>query len=411
MNQISLNEFKNTLSYLIDNNKRLVDTGKFPIAIGCEGEAGCGKTSVIEQLAIERGMTFVKLNLQELEEVGDLTGFPLKEFKINELDENGNIIDSKWVAHDLISTYFSKPCETYEITSEFRMSYATPAWLPREDNPNGTMLLLDDYTRANSMFLQATMELICRGSYISWSLPKYTNIVLTSNPDSSDYRVETLDSAQASRFINFNIKFDVKDWAIWAEKAGIDGRGINFLLSYHSEIFKSMDGVNRVNARSYTMFINAISGISDWETPENLATILTIAKGCFSFDQDNVIGTLFTQFIINKLDKLVEPEDLLMKDWKTVRPRIKNCVYDNDIYRPDIANILSTRLLNYIMIFFETKGAKTMIVQDRLLDIINCEDNLFTEDLIFNIVKTLASKYKSRMNKILTIPSIMSKLI
>ena len=43
------------------------------------------------------------------------------------------------------------------------MSYAAPAWLPREDNPNGTIILLDDYTIANGLFMQATMELINTG--------------------------------------------------------------------------------------------------------------------------------------------------------------------------------------------------------------------------------------------------------
>ena len=54
----------------------------------------------------------------------------------------------------------------------------------------------------SSILAQATMELICRGSYISWSLPKYTNIILTSNPDNSEYQVVTLDAAQKTRFIN-----------------------------------------------------------------------------------------------------------------------------------------------------------------------------------------------------------------
>lgn len=58
------------------------------------------------------------------------------------------------------------------------MSYATPSWLPREENPNGTIIILDDYTRANSLFMQATMELICTGKYSTWSLPNNTTIVL-----------------------------------------------------------------------------------------------------------------------------------------------------------------------------------------------------------------------------------------
>lgn len=146
-NEINLQEFKKILNYLIDNNRKLVDEGKYPIAVGIEGPAGIGKTEFIKSIALERGMTFIKLNLSELEEIGDLTGFPIKEYKINELNEDGSVRESKWVAHDLISTYFQKPCETYEITTESRMSYATPAWLPREENPNGTILLADDYTR------------------------------------------------------------------------------------------------------------------------------------------------------------------------------------------------------------------------------------------------------------------------
>ena len=76
------------------------------------------------------------------------------------------------------------------------MGYAPPAWLPREENPNGCILLLDDYTRANSLFMQATMELINTAGYISWNLPKYTTICLTSNPDDGEFSVTSLDSAQ-----------------------------------------------------------------------------------------------------------------------------------------------------------------------------------------------------------------------
>lgn len=70
-NEINLQEFKNILNYLIDNNKRLVDEGKYPIAINICGPAGIGKTESIKAYALENNMTFVKLNLAEVEEVGD----------------------------------------------------------------------------------------------------------------------------------------------------------------------------------------------------------------------------------------------------------------------------------------------------------------------------------------------------
>lgn len=410
-NEINLQEFKKILNYLIDNNRKLVDEGKYPLTVGCEGLPGCGKTSLIEQLAHERGMTYVKVSLSQVEEIGDISGYPIKEYKVNELDENGNVVCSKWVPHDTLTTYFQKPCETYEITTESRMGYAPPAWLPREENPNGILVTLDDWNRTNSVIMNCVMEIICTGKYMTWELPKYTTLVLSANPDSGEFLVQAQDSAILTRYINFPVKFDINVWSRYGEEVGMDSRVLNFALSYSNELFESKDGVNVVNARSYTMFGNAISGIDDWSTPENLALILNISKGCFPFDKDNIIGGLFTTFIANKLDKLVSPKDMLLQSWNTVKDKIKKCVYDDGEYRPEIASVLATRLLNYSMVYFGTKGCKSSVVQDRLLDIINSEDKLFSEDLIFNVVKNLATKHSAKMNKVLMIPAIRAKLL
>ena len=90
MNSINLEEFKEIFNYLIENNKRLQDEGKKTSSVGLEGPAGIGKTAIIEQIANERGMTFIKLNLSQLEEIGDLIGFPLKQFKMILHSENGD---------------------------------------------------------------------------------------------------------------------------------------------------------------------------------------------------------------------------------------------------------------------------------------------------------------------------------
>ena len=49
------------------------------------------------------------------------------------------------------------------------------------------------------------------------------------------------------RFINFNVKFNIEDWAKWAEESEIDGRAINFALYYGNEIFKKHNNVQTVN--------------------------------------------------------------------------------------------------------------------------------------------------------------------
>lgn len=417
MNEITLKEFAEIFKFIINNNKRLVEEGKNPICVSAEGACGVGKTSCIMDLASSMGMTVVKINLSELEEISDLVGFPLKEFRIRLLDKDTNQFVDKWVPSDLLYTYSEPPCTEYEFTGDSRMGYATPAWLPREENPNGTVLLIDDYTRANSLFMQACMELINTGKYVSWSLPKNTNIVLTTNPDDGQYAVSSLDSAQKSRFVSFNIKFNIDDFAEWAESYGMDGRCVNFSLYYNHELFdpNNKNHLDTINPRSYTTFANIISGIKNWEKPESLALILNISKGCFH-DQDNIVGSLFTNFIANKLDKLVSPEDMLLKKWDLVKEDIEKCVFDsNNNYHPEIAAVLHTRLLNYSVNYLNN-GNKAKAVCDRLLDLIDnsnsaTDPHLFNEDLLFSIIKTIVAKFPSKTNTLLLNPAIRKKVL
>ncbi|MFM7988942.1 MAG: hypothetical protein ACKPKO_57480, partial [Candidatus Fonsibacter sp.] len=67
---------------MVTNNQHIQADGKVPVAINIEGDAGLGKTSAIMQLGKELNMEVVKLNLSQLEELGDLVGFPVKEFQI-----------------------------------------------------------------------------------------------------------------------------------------------------------------------------------------------------------------------------------------------------------------------------------------------------------------------------------------
>jgi hypothetical protein len=142
-----------------------------------------------------------------------------------------------------------------------------------------------------------------------------------------------------------------------------------------------------------------------------LALILNISKGCFLNDKDNVVGTLFTTFIAQKLDKLVDPEDMLKHKWETVEPKIHDCVYDGEKFKTEIASILALRLLNYIMFYFSQSGAKQDVVQDRLLDFIENPRKLFSDDLLFHIIKTVIGKYPAKTTKLLINSKIRSKVI
>lgn len=399
---INITELKEILTYIIANNKKLRSENKKTTAIEVMGESGIGKTSTIIQIAEELEMDCVKLNLAQMEELGDLIGFPIKEYEVckNEV--------CYWVAKDLLDSYIKSD---YTVTGEHRMSYAKPMWVPTTVNPNGGILILDDFNRADQRFLQAIMELIDRGQFLSWELPDNWTIILTSNPDNGDYNVNSMDNAQKTRYISFDLEYNADVWAKWAEEAGIDGRGINFILSY-PEIMKKEGGVQKINPRSMVTFFNTISGFKDFSDKKTLALILNIASGCFT-SNENVVGNLFTMFIANKLDKLITPEEMVTKNWSHLKGELERCLYDGERYRADIASMLTTRFLNYVEVMFNKKGAKTEDVVTRILEMVDEKNEkvLLSEDLIFNMIKTLAVKYPARTKKLMANPKIIKKLM
>ena len=398
MSKINLKEAEELLDFIIDTNKGLNDQGLTSVSVSFVGTQGIGKTAVVSQVAEKRNMNFVKLSLHELEEVGDLVGYPMKEFQII----NKQTKNATWVAESMLDSVNK---ERWNITPRSRMSYAKPAWVP-EFNENGTVLLLDDYARSSQMLIQATMELINTGKYMSWSLPKYTTVVLTANPDNGEFNVQSLDDAQKDRFIEFELCFDIKDWARWAEYSNIDGRAINFAISYSNELFKPNNNVTIATPRGYVTFCKAISGIKDWGA--DLKRILLISKGCFN-DKDNAVGHIFTTFINNGYDKLISPNDIFEKSWPVVHKKLMDSIWkDGDKCHASIASMLSTRIVNWLDAYFDKPGYVSAPINDRLKEMF--EHRVFPEDLMFFIIKSVVSKHPKQCAKLVQDPDIISKI-
>ncbi len=418
MAQVNLNvtELKGFVNHIIKNNRYLQENGKGPVSVEVVGESGIGKTSTIVELAKDNNLTFVKLNLAQIEELGDLVGFPVRQFQMYKekkvaVNSNNNIsmvtaaqraagtslaninqtVTKKvgqWVDELAVQEYLK---QGYKITGKNRMSYCAPEWIA--DAKEGGILLLDDWNRADTRFIQAVMELIDRQSYISWTLPKNWHIILTANPDNGDYMVNSVDSAQKTRYVTANLKFDVNVWAEWAEGAGIDTRCINFLL-LHPELV-----TQETNARSITTFFNSISSFDSFE--DNLSMIQMIGEGSVGDE----FASMFTTFINNKLDKLVTPKDLLTHDSEQyILNELRSCVGKDDTYRADIASTLATRLGNYSVVYSQdnTIGQK---VTDRLKAL--CTKDYFTNDLKYLIVRTIFNGNKKKFNKLMMIPEIV----
>jgi hypothetical protein len=360
---LNVNELKDFLKHIIDNNRYLQENSKPMVSTEVIGDSGIGKTSAIVQLADELGLNFVKLNLAQIEEIGDLVGFPIRQFQMNEGKK------TEWVDENSVEDYRKKG---FESTGLNRMSYCPPEWISGKSN--GGILLLDDWNRADMRFIQAVMELIDRQQYISWKLPKDWHIILTANPDNGDYLVNSIDNAQKTRFISVNLKFDLKCWGKWAEQNKLDGRCINFLLMHPELVTKE------INSRSVSMFFNSISSIKTFE--EQLPLIQMIGEGSVGSE----FSTLFTMFINNKLDKMISPENILTQDEHYVMNTLKGLVGKDKEYRADIAATLGTRLANYLEFYAkDSKIEKDTI--DRVSKIVT--EKVFATDICYNMIKSI----------------------
>lgn len=413
MAQVNLNidEVKGFVNHVINNNRYLQEQGKLPVSMEIVGESGIGKTSTVVELAKENNLNFVKLNLAQIEELGDLVGFPVRQFQMyKEVKVAPKTKDINFTSADAEAMVASKMATTkkvgqwvdelavaeylkngYKMTGKNRMSYCAPEWIA--DKKDGGILLLDDWNRADVRFIQAVMELIDRQTYISWSLPKDWHIILTSNPDNGDYMVNSIDSAQKTRYITANLKFDVNVWARWAEEAGIDTRCINFLL-LHPELV-----TQETNARSITTFFNAISSFDSFE--DNLTMIQMIGEGSVG----DAFASMFTTFINNKLDKLVTPTDLMTHDNESyILGELRGCIGKDDSYRADIASTLATRLANFAVVYSKDNTI-TPKITNRLIAL--CTKDYFTNDLKYLIVRTIFNGNKQKFNKMMMNPDII----
>lgn len=379
--ELTSSEIKEIFGYIIENNKRLVAEGKNSISIALEGESGVGKTSVLKQLAAEKDMDFLKLNLSQIS-IEDFIGFPISEYKM--CAPSNKEEECLWVSERTIPTYTELG---YTYAGENRMGYATPKWIIGKDKP--MILLLDDFNRGSLGMLQASMEIVDNQEYISWRLPKGSTVILSNNPDNGEYFVSSQDSAHQTRYLNFHMKFDTDTWAEWSEANGIDGRCINFILKNPEVVTSSKDfdekgsKLKKANIRLWTKFFDTISGIENFET--QLGKVMLI--GGSSIPQEHML--LFSQFVQNKLDKLLSPQMMLDGDEKKVLKELKSIIGTGNARRNDLASILSKRLMNYCAAN-EKDLTKDQVERFAII----LESEVFTKDIVHLVARKIVSIQK-----------------
>jgi hypothetical protein len=291
-------ELEQFIRHTLQTNERVEKEGgrKTPICIW--GDHGIGKTQTVETYALANGYKFAYIAPAQFEEMGDLLGMPTIE------------------NHETV--------------------FVQPEWVPREEGPG--ILLIDDVNRADDRILRGIMQLLQNYELVSWRLPKNWHIILTANPDGGDYSVTPMDFAMLTRMMHITLSFDVKRWALWAEKNQVDPRGISFVLTYPEVI-----SGERTTPRTLVQFFENIAEIKDLK--KELGMVKMLADACL----DNNTVSAFISFLNNDLSKLITPEEIInAKNFEQeVYQRIKSVV-EQQTKRVDILSVITTRLINYL---------------------------------------------------------------
>lgn len=372
--------------WLVDNIKENMSR-TIRVTLNIWSAPGVGKTSLVKSLANEKvqwqnktwdGFKIIDIPLAQIEEMGDVLGFPVEEIKM--ISSEGQEVWIKAV-DILIRSYLDKG---YTTDGTQRTRYAPPAWAPIEECPG--ILLFDDGNRASQRIMKGLMQLVQDYRTISWELPRGWTIVFTGNPDNRMNQVTSMDTAQLSRMKHVTLQPDVQEWAAWAKQQDdVDPRMIYFLLQ-HPEMLITGE---RTNPRSLTEFARALKRFQVMDAEE---CKLCKIEAAASLDED-VVNQLLV-FLTRDMKNIIAPETIMTQNDAAVAAAKKLLAGQEP--RLDIIYISNTRLISCLI----DKGqncsdAEIKNVQKWLLE------TKMPYDMVITFIKTLFNGNQAAAKKIL----------
>ena len=328
VNTTQLNKF---LEHIFKRNNQLNEKGQRGTPIMIWGNHGLGKTHTVVEFAKRNNWKLAYCAPAQFEEMGDLHGMP-------------SIVDPD-----------------NKVSGDEYTVYSPPEWVPKEEGPG--ILLLDDINRADDRILRGVMQLLQNFELLSWKLPPKWQIVATANPDDGDYSVTPMDDAMLTRMLHTTLTFDARAWAEWASSAGIDNRGIDFVLTYPEAVTGK-----RTTPRSLVQFFHQIHDIPDLK--EELDLVVALSKSAL----DETTVSSFISFINDDLSILLNPIDILETEkFADIKKKMESIsVGKNGEKRIDRISTICTRLYLHLKndSYQSEKNHKGNLIDFILLDAI-----------------------------------------
>lgn len=252
---------------LINNILPHVLDSKFPVLL--RGRHGIGKSTVVYQIAKERGLDVVERRASQMTE-GDLLGLP----KVN-----NNV--TQWLAPEWLAIACNKP----------------------------VVLFLDEVDRATLEVRQGIFELCDSRKIAGHTLHEDTLIFACVNggQHGAEYQVNEFDPAELDRYTVFDVEPTVEDWLSWAEGKVADPIW-DFINHNHNHLeHKDTFEPNKIypSRRSWERLSKALEKVGKIE---HGTTLYHLSHSFIGFE-----GAMAFNDYVKNYCKIVTPEDILDK--------------------------------------------------------------------------------------------------
>jgi len=324
--------------FMLDDIHEKLGTERFGTNI--IGHTGIGKTSKVKQFAgrpvqwrgkKHDGFAVHSVPVAQFEEMGDLHGLPDKHMLVRRAGKKLAQMEERWVPVEVVEDYKELGWEV-DAMAGVRTMYLPPDWVPTEPGPS--IVNLDDWNRANGRIIKGSMQFFQEYGLMSWRLPPGCHITMTMNPDEQEYFVTSVDSAVLQRLRSCTLKFDAKEWAVWATAQGLDQRVVSYVLAYPESVTVGF----RNSPRSVTEFGRFLTEVPD-ASPRRMSIMMS------SVLDDELVSSFIT-FMDRDFELVVTPEDI-MEGKKSVYSHLKDLASRKE-KRIDVVGVTCDRLFAHL---------------------------------------------------------------
>ena len=220
------------------------------------GAPGIGKSSIVKQIAEQKGIGFIDLRLSLMDPT-DLKGIPFYEKE----------------AHQAV--------------------WAPPSFLPTESSG---ILFLDELNTAAPSVQASAYQLILDRKVGEYELPVGWAIVAAGNRENDRGIVYRMPLPLANRFVHLEMEVHVDDWRDWAFSAGLDERIIGYISAKNDALFQfdpSSDAKSFATPRSWE-FVNGI-------LYSNISEVLTLNAIAGAVGEETAVDFIAFSKVMHKL--------------------------------------------------------------------------------------------------------------